>query len=271
MPWFDGSRGRIHHDVWLPDGQVRSVVVFLHGFGEHLGLYEALARRLNADGHAVHALDCVGHGRSDGERGEMIWEAYVPDALALLRIATDRHPDVPVTLAGHSGGALAAFLVAVRNPGLPDRLVLSGPPLRPLDWVHQALSGAPDDEGLDPTTLLSTHPDYVHALMHDPLVYDGAMPRRMLESLSRQWPEVEQALASGRPEVPTLLVSGELDPVVPLAVPEEVAKRLPQSMLRVFAGDLHDVLNEHDRDDVHDVVAAFVNDVSAPGPIRSNA
>lgn len=28
MPFFDGSRGRIHHDAWLPDGDVRAVVVF---------------------------------------------------------------------------------------------------------------------------------------------------------------------------------------------------------------------------------------------------
>jgi pimeloyl-ACP methyl ester carboxylesterase len=138
--------------------------------------------------------------------------------------------------------------------------------------VHQALSGAADDgEGLDPTTLLSTHPDYVHALMHDPLVYDGAISRRMLESLARQWPEVEVGLAFGRPDLPTLLVGGELDQVVPLAVSEEVADRLPQATLRVFAGDLHDVLNEHDRDDVHDVVAAFVSDVSDPGVVRSSA
>jgi hypothetical protein len=32
MPFFDGCRGRIHHDAWLPDGEVRSVVVLLHGY-----------------------------------------------------------------------------------------------------------------------------------------------------------------------------------------------------------------------------------------------
>ena len=47
MPFFDGSLGRIHHTAWLPDGDVRAVVVFCHGgFGEHLGLYEELGRRL---------------------------------------------------------------------------------------------------------------------------------------------------------------------------------------------------------------------------------
>ena len=95
MPWFEGSRGDVHHDSWLPAGEVRSVVVFLHGFGEHLGLYDAFARRLTADGHAVHALDCVGHGRSDGERGLITWDAYAEDALTLVGIAARRHPGVP--------------------------------------------------------------------------------------------------------------------------------------------------------------------------------
>ena len=68
MPTFIGSRGRIFHDNWQPDDPVRGAVVLLHGYGEHLGLYEAFARRLIADGLAVHAMDAVGHGRSDGER-----------------------------------------------------------------------------------------------------------------------------------------------------------------------------------------------------------
>lgn len=265
MSWFNGSRGRVHHDAWLPEGEVRSVVVFLHGFGEHLGLYDAFARRLAADGHAVHALDCVGHGRSEGPRGEMIWEAYVPDAVSLVRLAKDAHPGVPVTVVGHSGGALAAFLVALRHPTQADALVLSGAPLRPIEWVHRVLAGeVDDDEGLDPTSLLSTHPDYVHALMHDPLVYGGAMSVAMLESLARQWAEVEEGLAAGRPDLPVLVVNGEVDSVVPVEGPQEAVARLPRASLRVFAGDLHDVLNEHDRDDVHDVVATFVGRVTEP-------
>ena len=78
MPYFEGSRGRIHHEAWLPEEAARAAVVLLHGYGEHLGLYDALARRLMAAGHAVHALDCVGHGRSDGERGRIdSWDDYV--------------------------------------------------------------------------------------------------------------------------------------------------------------------------------------------------
>ena len=62
----------------MPDRDARSVVVFLHGYAEHLGLYDTLTRRLVADGHAVHAMDAGGHGRSDGE-GAVIasWDHYV--------------------------------------------------------------------------------------------------------------------------------------------------------------------------------------------------
>ena len=85
MPFFDGSCGRIFHDSWLPDGDVRAVVVLLHGYAEHLGLYDALGRRLAAEGHAVHAMDCVGHGRSDGVRAQVqSWDHYVADARSVL-------------------------------------------------------------------------------------------------------------------------------------------------------------------------------------------
>jgi hypothetical protein len=31
MPFFIGSRGRIHHQAWLPDGDVKAIVVFSQG------------------------------------------------------------------------------------------------------------------------------------------------------------------------------------------------------------------------------------------------
>src|SRR5687768_3338640 len=145
MSTFIGSQGRIHHHVWLPDGEVRGIVVLLHGYGEHLGLYDALARRLARNGDAVHALDAVGHGRSDGERAVISsWDLYVDDARQLVNLAADRHPGRPVVIVGHSAGGAAAYLLALRSPGIAEALVLSGAPLRPLAWVD-----AEDDDEVD--------------------------------------------------------------------------------------------------------------------------
>jgi acylglycerol lipase len=264
MPFFIGSRGRIHHSAWLPDGRdVEHVVVLLHGFGEHLGLYEALAHRLTADGAAVHVMDAMGHGRSDGERAVLDWDGYVDDARQLVNLARDRHPGRPVVLVGHSGGGLAAYLLAVRSPGIADAVVLSGAPLRPLEWVAAQLAdGGADDgadeEGFDPTAVLSTHPAYVHALMHDPLVWQGGFPPETLRSITRVMPETAAGLAEGLPGLPVLFVHGEADPVVPVVDARASAAQLPHARLVTFPGDLHDVLNEHDREAVHEVVAAFV-------------
>ena len=59
--------------------------------------------------------------------------------------------------------------------------------------------------------------------------------------------------------MPVLFVHGEDDPVVPVADARANAASLPQARLTTFPGDLHDVLNEHDRDVVHESVAAFVD------------
>ena len=58
--------------------------------------------------------------------------------------------------------------------------------------------------------------------------------------------------------MPVLFVHGEEDPVVPVADARANAAALPRAHLVPFPGDLHDVLNEHDRDVVHESVADFV-------------
>ena len=261
MPFFDGSRGRIHHTAWLPDGDVRAVVVFCHGgFGEHLGLYEPLGRRLAADGIAVHALDAVGHGRSDGERDLMLtWDDYVDDARTLAELARAQHPDRPLVLMGHSGGGVAALLLAQRSPDLAQALVVSAPPARPLPWVEAlAAEGVEEVETLDPAEMLSTHPEYLDALRTDPLVHRGAVPAQTMDAVMRTWPAVAAGVAEGRPSIPTLVLHGEDDPVVPVEDSRALVAQLPRATLRTFPGDRHDLLNEHDRDAVHDVVAEFV-------------
>jgi acylglycerol lipase len=266
MPIFIGSRGRIFHDSWQPERDIRGAVVLLHGYGEHLGLYDALARRLAADGIAVHAMDAVGHGRSDGERAVIAsWGEFADEARRLVEIVRARHRGVPVVVIGHSGGGLAAMLLALRTPDIADALVLSGAPLLAQEWIDAELaSGAAETEAGDPTEWLSTHPEYVHALLHDPLTWKGGFRRETLLAVRAVWPEVAAGLAEGRPALPVLLVHGEDDPVVPVEHARAVARSLPDAALRTFPGDLHDVLNEHDRDSVHEAVAEFLASVVAP-------
>jgi hypothetical protein len=46
MPTFDGATGRVYYKTWPVPGQRAAAIVFLHGFGEHSGLYHRLGNTL---------------------------------------------------------------------------------------------------------------------------------------------------------------------------------------------------------------------------------
>jgi alpha-beta hydrolase superfamily lysophospholipase len=236
-----------------------------------VGLYETLGRRLASDGIALHALDAIGHGRSDGERDLMpSWDVYVDDARTLAGLARAQHPDRPLVLMGHSAGGVAALLLAQRSPDLAQALVVSAPPAQPLPWVEELAEGGADEvDAPDPAEAFSTHPEYLHALRTDPLVHRGPVPPQTVEALMRTWPEIGAGVDQGRPSIPVLFLHGDQDPMVPVEDSQALVARLPRATLRILPGDLHDVLNEHDRDAVHDVVAEFVLAQVRPAAART--
>ncbi len=62
-----GASGRLHLHRWSA-GKPTFAIVVAHGYGEHAGRYDYLARALVKAGAAVLAPDHAGHGHSDGER-----------------------------------------------------------------------------------------------------------------------------------------------------------------------------------------------------------
>ena len=95
----------------LPQGEpCRGTVLLVHGLGEHVGRYDALARRLNDWGFAVRGHDQFGHGKSAGPRGGLTSDMRLLDDLADLVDATRARMPAgqPLVLLGHSMGGLVA-------------------------------------------------------------------------------------------------------------------------------------------------------------------
>ena len=92
----------------LLEGTSRGTVLLVHGLGEHVGRYDALARRLNAWGFAVRGYDQYGHGESGGPRGGLTGEMRLLDDLADMVDATRARMSAhqPLVLLGHSMGRL---------------------------------------------------------------------------------------------------------------------------------------------------------------------
>lgn len=247
----------LHQQEWRgyggQDGAPARGVFLLHGLGEHIGRYDALARWFCARGWRVRGHDHAGHGRSGGRRGALASERQlVEHAQQLIARFADELGEPPLLLGHSMGGALAAQLVVCE--GVPVRgLVLSSPALdtgiRPLqrglaDLLYRIAPNLTLGNGLDPQ-YLSHDPAVVRAYVEDPLVHDRISARlvRWLIGAGRQ-----ARAQAGTLRAPTLLLVAGADRLVNPEGSREFARRAPASLLALhdYESLYHELFNEHD-------------------------
>lgn len=125
-------------------------IVFLHATGFNARTYRTLLAPLG-DRFQVWALDARGHGLTtlpDGTFGYSSWRRHRDDLIAVL----EKYCTAPVTLAGHSMGAVVSLLTAGRRNDLVGALALIDPVLLPASAY--AFAELP----MGPAMLRYTHP-----------------------------------------------------------------------------------------------------------------
>jgi alpha-beta hydrolase superfamily lysophospholipase len=232
---------------WRSVGKPWAQVLIVHGIGEHSGRYERTGRLLAEAGLNVQAFDLRGHGLSGGRRMYVRrWDDFLDDVE--LRVAALREPGLPTVLFGHSLGALVALDYACSDRPAPDLLVLSAPPLdaRVPGWQRVL---APLLGTVAPTLVLA-NPISGDQLARDPAVgvayfADPLVQPRSTARLGAQFLSAMRHTRSrlGRLCVPTLVIHGGADTLVPTAVSEPLAA-LPGVERRVLPGLRHETLNE---------------------------
>jgi alpha-beta hydrolase superfamily lysophospholipase len=266
---IDGKGGTVVVRRREPDGAPRRVVIVAHGYGEHSGRYAHVLDRLAADGAVVYAPDHLGHGRSEGERVRIDdVEDVVDDLDQVRRTARNEHPDLPVVLLGHSMGGLLATRYVQRFPDVLAGVVLTGPVNGGSPGIFGLLEYDPiPDVPIDPA-VLSRDPAIGEAYADDPLVWHGPFKRPTLEAFVASVEEIANGPGFGA--LPVLWVHGEEDQLVPLDSTRPVMEKMGGSDVttRIEPGARHEVLNETNRDEILDDVAAFIERVSAPSPRR---
>src|SRR5450432_4197794 len=87
----------------------QAAIAVLHGYAEHSGRYEGLARHFAPLGIAVYACDLRGHGRSPGKRGHIRrFSDYLGDTDAFLTYVERQEAGRRPCLLGPSLGGLIA-------------------------------------------------------------------------------------------------------------------------------------------------------------------
>jgi pimeloyl-ACP methyl ester carboxylesterase len=104
---------------WYDERGAGDPLVFMHGALVDSRFYEENIEALAEHFH-VFSHDRRGHGRTPDVPGPMTFEAMVDDTVALLEEVVGG----PAHLVGHSNGAFAALLTAIRRPDLVRCLVM---------------------------------------------------------------------------------------------------------------------------------------------------
>ena len=235
----------------------RGTVLLVHGLGEHMGRYDALAQDLNRWGFAVRGYDHYGHGQSQGQPGTLPSDTRLLDDLAEMVDATREHmasnmaPGAPLILLGHSLGGLVAGRFVALNLRPVDALVMSSPALDPgLSPVQKLLLAtlpriAPNlcvSNGLD-TRYLSHDDAVAQAYRADRYCHDR-VSGRLARFIADAGPATVAQAA--RWTVPTLLLFAGSDRLVNPAGSRAFAAAAPQSMVTVQAFEplYHEIFNE---------------------------
>lgn len=133
FPSADGST-RIHAVLWTPaDRAPKAVLQIAHGVAEYIERYADFASYLCDHGIAVAGDDHLGHGKTLTEGAVPVylgekdgWVHAAEDLHTLHVILSERFPDVPHLLLGHSMGSFLSRTYLIRHPGEKRAAVLMG-------------------------------------------------------------------------------------------------------------------------------------------------
>ena len=260
MPFIDDAPGRLYYRHWTTNESPRAALIFLHGFGEHSGLYHRYAAELGAHGVELWAIDHRGHGLSDGERGIVgSYDSVVADARSLTALALERSPGLPLVIGGHSLGSLGALLAALDEPDRYVAAVISGAPLSPLPWLAEAAGSVSEEPFSLELDALSSDPFYRDELANDPLAFTEADVVGVLGALfTPAWQRLDAQ--AGDIRLPVLAVHGVNDPIAPLSGVTGWQSRISDFRIEVIDDAAHDVLNEAAHLRVADLIGGFITD-----------
>ena len=235
----------------VENGDPWASLLIVHGLAEHSGRYEHVGAQLAGAGIETFGFDLRGFGGSGGPRASVDrWSQLHDDVEERLAALRSVAPNRPLVLFGHSMGGLIALGYVLDGRSRPDLLVLSAPAISasiPL-WQRALVSTL---RRVAPGILLANRLD-VGDLSRDPAIGSAYLsdPLNQHKSTARfahaAFGEQRRvAAAVDRLAMPTLVVHGGLDRIVPTQSSESLEGR-PGVLRRVYPEARHELHNEPD-------------------------
>ncbi len=231
----------------MEDSGEGPAVVLVHGLGGSSNSFETVMPALK--GYRVLRPDLPGAGRSPYRPGRPGMAGLV----AALRDALRAAGVEQAHFAGHSMGTLVCQYLAAESPEMVESLALFGAILEPPVAARQALKERAADAresgmagiaeavstGSVDAASRRANPVTKAFVRESILRQDPAGYAAHCEALAEATPADHEAI-----RCPTLLIAGEHDPVAPVAMGRELAKRIRGARMEVIPGIGHWIMIE---------------------------
>jgi alpha-beta hydrolase superfamily lysophospholipase len=269
---FEGNDGTFFYvQGWEPDVQPKAVLALVHGLGEHIGRYAHVGKALADAGYALVGFDLRGHGKSGGARGHFPSLAVVmQDIRQFFQFVSQRYPNLPQFLYGHSLGGLLSLAYAVQNKTGLKGVMVTGSGLRSalqeqkakiamaniLGTLMPAMTIA---SGLDATTI-SRDKSVVDKYVNDPLVHDKTSLGLGKSALTA----IDLCFTHARDfAYPSLIMHGKADKLTYPSGSADFAKLAGEKnkdvTLKLWDGLYHEIHNEPEQAEVFKVMIEWLD------------
>jgi len=214
-------------------------IVFLHAYVDSWFSYSRVLPLLSAEYHAF-APDQRGHGNSDKPQCCYTADDYAADVDAFM----DAVGIEKATLVGDSSGGLIAQRMTLDYPHRVSRLVLIGSPTTLVNNEAVMEAGEQMLAGLEDPIPPEFVRDFILGTIHDPVPEEflSTAVSQSLKVPTRVWRDyyeevlltVNDTARLGEMGVPTLILWGEQDALLPREEQEWRAAAIPNATLRVY-------------------------------------
>lgn len=288
---------RIHGCEFLPEGEVRAVVIIHHGMAEHISRYADYVKHLTDMGYAVFMHDMANHGKSN-QKTELLgyfgendgYKNLVKDLKTVYDLAKKEFPDKKIIMFGHSMGSFIVRCFDCAYPGASDASVYMGTGgSNPAAGMGKSISNliasikgsTYKSKMLDKITFGSFNKKTDKKTSFDWLTRDSAIVQKYIDDdycgflftvkgmndlvNLNVWANSAECYNTVKKDLPILLVSGADDPVGAYSKGiNEVADKMKASghtnvTVKLFPGCRHEVLNETNRQEVYEGIDAFLD------------
>ncbi len=284
------------------EGRVKAVLQIVHGMVEYVERYEEFARFLAGQGYAVIGHDHLGHGKTAASEEELGYFAdkdgdrhVIADMYRITCTGRETWPGVPLVILGHSMGSFFTRKYLTRYSRKVDGAIIMGTGFMGLPLVafgkfvagmicrvrgsrhrsrllYQLTLGGNNKRIRELRTgndWLSTNEESVDAYNQDPFctfIFTAGAYRDFFTVLTDL--AAKKNFDTMNRDLPMLFVAGEEDPVGNYGKGVRACYHQFESLgfrdlsIKLYPGDRHEILNEKDRRQVYEDLAAWLDRVT---------